>query len=249
MKSIWRGIEQRLIGKADKVITINESIAAELCARYGIDKPEIIRNVAKTPGKTKLFNLREKFDIPKDKNIILYQGVLRNGQGLAYQLDILRYLDNAVMIFLGKGPIEEELRRKASENGIGDRAIFAGRVPPEVVMNYTMSADAGILLMEDVALNNRLALPQKLFQYLGAGIPQIVSPMPEISQFVIGEDTGIVVSLDDARKAAESIDSLFKNKNRYEEIKNRCKISSERNNWERESLKLVEIYRELEKGG
>jgi glycosyltransferase involved in cell wall biosynthesis len=246
LKAIWRGVERRLIGKADRVITINESIAAELCARYGIEKPEIIRNVASKPGELKSIDLRARFSIAEDKRIVLYQGVLRKGQGLEYQLEIARHLEDVVMVFLGTGPIEEELRRMAAKLGAEDKIIFAGRVPPEEVMNYTVSADAGILLMEDSALNNRLALPQKLFQYLCAGIPQIVSPMPEISGFVTGEDTGIVVPPGDPRQAAELISGLFRDKNRYEEIRNNCKISAERNNWEKESEKLVEIYRQLE---
>jgi glycosyltransferase involved in cell wall biosynthesis len=100
--------------------------------------------------------------------------------------------------------------------------------------------------MEGVALNNRLALPQKLFQYLSAGIPQIVSPMPEISGFVKEENTGIVVPFGNPRKAAEEISRFFSDNFRYTEIKKNCKISGEKNNWENESAKLIEIYRELE---
>lgn len=248
LKAIWRGVEQRLIGKADRVITINESIAKELCSRYGIQKPAIIRNVARTPGDLKPVDIRSKFGISENRHVILYQGVLRKGQGLSYQLEILKVLENAVMVFLGTGPIEEELRSVANKLAVENKVVFAGRVSPEEVMNYTASADAGILLMEDAALNNRLALPQKLFQYLSAGIPQIVSPMPEISGFVTSENTGITIPLGDSQTAAELISGLFEDKNHYEKIRNNCKISAGENNWEKESQKLIGIYRELEKG-
>ena len=246
LKAIWRGLEKRLIGKADKVITINESIAEELCKRYGIEKPAIIRNVAMSVSNLKPVDLREKFNISENNKIILYQGVLRKGQGLFYQLEIMRYLDNIVMIFLGRGPIEEDIRKKAAEYGIGDKVILGGRVSPDELLNYTAFADAGLLLMEDAALNNRLALPQKLFQYLVAGIPQVVSPMPEISRFVKSEGTGIVIPLGRPREAAEEISLFLNDKRRYDAVRENCVKSAKKNNWQNESGKLIEIYRELE---
>jgi len=248
VRAIWRGLERRLIGKADRVITINESLARELCERYGIEKPAIIRNVARTNPNIRPVNLHKEFNIPENYRILLYQGVLREGQGLYYQLEIMKYLDDCVTLFFGKGPIEESIRERSAEYGIEDRIILAGRVSPDELMNYTSSADAGLLLMEDVALNNRLALPQKLFQYLVAGIPQIVSPMPEISGFVKKENSGIIVPFGQPQEAAVDIFRFLNDRNLYTEAKKNCKVSAEKNNWEIESRKLIEIYRELEAG-
>ncbi len=246
VRSFWSNLEKRLIGKAARVVTINDSIAAELCRRYRIKKPDVIRNVAKSPNSIKPLDLRRKFGIPDDRKIIVYQGVLRRGQGLLYQLDILQHLDGVVMMFIGGGPIESKLQEKSSRLGLDDRVIFTGKVSPDELLNYTASADAGILLMEDIALNNRLALPQKLFQYLSAGIPQIVSPMPEISRFVEDEKTGVVVSLSDPREAADAIAGFILNENMYSEVKENCRKSALKNNWETESAKWIEIYKDLE---
>jgi glycosyltransferase involved in cell wall biosynthesis len=246
LKAIWRGLERRLIGKAYRVITINDSIADELCRRYGIEKPAIIRNVASSKINPKPLDLHDSFNIPEDNRIILYQGVLRKGQGLLYQLEIMKYLNEVTLLFLGAGPIEKEIREISEEFGIEDRVILAGRVPPDELINYTASADAGLLLMEDSALNNRLALPQKLFQYLVAGIPQIVSPMPEISRFVTEDDTGIVVPLKNPPEAAERISRFLNDPKRYDSVRKNCRRSAIENNWEKESAKLVKIYRELE---
>lgn len=246
VRSFWGNLEKRLIGKAARVVTINNSIADELCRRYEIRRPDIIRNVARSPDGIQPVDLRAKFGIPDDHKIIVYQGVLRRGQGLLYQLDILSYLDRVVMMFIGGGPIESTLKEKASSLNVDNRVIFAGRVTPDELLNYTASADAGILLMEDIALNNRLALPQKLFQYLSAGIPQIVSPMPEISRFVKDEKTGVVVSLEDPREAAETIAGFIFDENLYSAVRENCGKSSLKNNWENESIKWVEIYKDLE---
>jgi glycosyltransferase involved in cell wall biosynthesis len=246
VRSFWGSLERRLIGRAARVVTINDSIADELCRRYKIKKPDVIRNVAKSPKSIKPVDLRAKYGITEDHKIIVYQGVLRRGQGLMYQLDILPYLNRVVMMFIGSGPIESGLKEKASSLNIDNKVIFAGMIPPDELLNYTASADAGFLLMEDIALNNRLALPQKLFQYLSAGIPQVVSPMPEISRFVEDEKTGVVVSINDPRKAADTIAEFIFNENVYSAVKENCRISASKNNWENESKKWIDIYKNLE---
>jgi glycosyltransferase involved in cell wall biosynthesis len=246
VRLFWENLERRLISEVDAVVTINESIAMELCKRYGIEQPPVIRNVARAPKSLKKRNLKEEFGIPGSHKILIYQGVLRRGQGLSTQLDILRFLDGVSMILIGDGPMEMVLKERASRLGLERRVIFAGRVAPDELLNYAASADAGMLLMEDVALNNRLALPQKLFQYLSAGIPQIVSAMPEISRFVREQETGIVVDSKDPVGAAAEIAAFITDSERYGRTRENCRKSAIINNWETESAKWIEIYKEME---
>jgi len=104
-----------------------------------------------------------------------------------------------------------------------------------------------VLFMEDVALNNKLALPQKIFQYLAAEIPQIVSPMPELSKFVEREGTGLVVPLGDSALAARMISGFLFDETQFNKARGNCAISATRNNWEVESEKLRKIYQTLER--
>jgi glycosyltransferase involved in cell wall biosynthesis len=248
IKAVWRGLEGRLIGKADKVITINESIAAELSKRYGIGKPVVIRNAAPLPQNIKPVDLHSKFNIPADWKILIYQGVLRRGQGLPYLLEIVSCLENMALLLVGSGPLESELKDRAASSNLADKIRFAGRVPPDELANYTAAAAAGLLFMEDVSLNNRLALPQKLFQYLAAGIPQIVSPMPELASFVETEGTGLVTPPGDPKTAAGLISDFLCNERNYRQARANCASSASRNNWALESLKLRKVYEDLEPG-
>jgi glycosyltransferase involved in cell wall biosynthesis len=247
-QAIWRALERKLIGKTDKVITINESIAKELCIRYGIEKPVVIRNVGRLPKEIKPIDFRKRFEIPADWKVLIYQGVLRRGQGLPYLLEVMAGLENVVLILVGSGPIEDELKAETTRLNLNSKVRFTGQVPPDELANYTAGATAGILFMEDVALNNKLALPQKLFQYLAAGIPQIVSPMPELSGFVESEGTGLVVPLGNSQSAARLIAEFFSDNSRYDKAKANCAVSAPKNNWDVESAKLVELYQCLERG-
>jgi glycosyltransferase involved in cell wall biosynthesis len=244
---MWRYLETRLINKADKVITINESIADELCKRYAISRPDIIRNVAPLPKAPKRADLRLLFGFPADWKLLIYQGVLRKGQGLIELLHIMISIDDGIgLLIIGDGPIEVELKNLVKEYRLAGRVKFAGRVNPDMLASFTSGADAGALLMEDVALNNKLALPQKLFQYLAAGIPQIVSPMPEISAFVEKEKTGITVPLNNSPKSARMISEFLSDHAALALCKANCSKSAQLNNWEIESRRLIELYRILE---
>jgi glycosyltransferase involved in cell wall biosynthesis len=247
VRDIWERLERKLILRADKVITINNSIADELCSRYGIARPTIIRNVAPLSKKFEPIDLRKFCGIPYEWKVIIYQGVMRNGQGLFYLIDIMRQLEKVALVFVGNGPLENDLKAQAAKNGLSGKIKFIGRVNPDELHNYTAGADAGILLMEDIALNNKLALPQKLFQYLAAGIPQIVSPMPELSAFVNSEGTGIVIPLGSVSEAAVKVSTFLRDDNRLKEIKASCRLSAQKHNWDKESEKLREVYRSLEK--
>jgi glycosyltransferase involved in cell wall biosynthesis len=246
-QAIWRTLEKRLIGNAKKVITINESIAEELSRRYGIERPDVIRNVGRLPKDINPVNLYSKFEIPSDWKILIYQGVLRRGQGLSYLLEVIACLEKVALIFVGAGPIEAELKDDVRRLNLSQRVKFAGRVSPDELANYTAGACAGMLFMEDVALNNKFALPQKLFQYLAAGIPQIVSPMPELSKFVTCEETGLVAPLGDSKLAAQLISDYLFDQTKLDKARANCAISAANNNWEIESRKLCEIYLSLER--
>ncbi|MEE9553643.1 MAG: glycosyltransferase [candidate division Zixibacteria bacterium] len=245
VRSFWEKLERKLIKKTDTIFTINGSIADELVDRYRIERPEVIRNVAPKVDSLEPIDLRFKLKIPADHRIIIYQGVLRNGQGLPYLVEVMKRLEKTTLVFFGDGLLKDRLKNQGEDLGISERVKFAGMIHPDELLNHTAAGDAGVLLMEDVALNNRLALPQKLFQYLSAGLPQIVSPMPEIAGFVEREKTGAVLSMNDPDSDAKAIMELFADSGRFEQIKSNCRYASETNNWEIESKKLIDIYARL----
>ena len=57
-------------------------------------------------------------------------------------------------------------------------------VPPDEVLDYTASADVGVTLVEDACLSYRYCLPNKLFEYVMARIPVVVSDLPEMKKLV-----------------------------------------------------------------
>lgn len=242
VKALWRSLEKRLIKKADAIVTVNAAIASELAQRYDVAIPSVILNVAQPPEKSAPFDLRGKFGI-KTKFILIYQGVLRPGQGLWRSLDILNLFPDASLVLVGDGPLKTELGKKAALLAIADRVHFAGKVPPDELLNYTAGADAGLLLMEPRALNNRLALPQKLFQYISVGVPPIVTDLPCLRQIVKDDNLGLVLP---ELHSPEDVNICRAFLERHlSEASQACQKAALKYNWEIEGKKLIGIYRKL----
>lgn len=246
VRNFWQVLERRLIGRAARVITINDSIADELSRRYQISRPVVIRNVAQLPAKLNSLDIRAAFNIPANDKILVYQGILRSGQGLIYLLDILRQLNNTTLLLIGDGPLSQSLKMRCAALNISDKVKFAGMIAPDQLADYTSACDLGLLLMEDVALNNRLALPQKPFQYMACGVPQVVSPMPEIKKLIEENGTGLIVPLYEAPSAARMIAELLSDQHRLDCMAENCHKAAQIHNWEDESRKLKDIYLSLE---
>jgi glycosyltransferase involved in cell wall biosynthesis len=235
-------MEKRLIGKADAIVTVNDSIADELQRRYGVEKPVVIKNVAEKTGDISPIDLRSRYDL-KTKYILIFQGVLRPGQGLSRGLRAIAKRPDIGLVIVGDGPDRAEIEKNAGRLGIEERVRLIGRMPPEELINYTAGADAGFLLIEPSCMNSRLALPQKLFQYISAGVPPIVSDLPEMRKTVHGEKLGLVLDDGSADNDARAIGDFLQNK--LEQSARACHIARGKYNWDIEGEKFVEIYRKL----
>jgi glycosyltransferase involved in cell wall biosynthesis len=242
VKLFWKALEKKLIKKADAVVTINESIAGELADRYGIKKPLVIPNVPRLPESLTPIDLRRLFNL-NSKYIFVFQGILRPGQGIIRILKAVSRIDDVSLVFVGEGTYKSEIESWSTELGIIERIRFAGKIAPDRLLDYTAGGDAGVLLLEPVALNNYYALPQKLFQYIAAGVPPIVSDCPELRRVVENDHLGLVLEDGDVRDDVIAIEEFLKN--RLESSAKACHIARAKYDWAEEGKKLIGLYKDL----
>jgi glycosyltransferase involved in cell wall biosynthesis len=170
-----------LIGYADVVITVSPSIADEYVLMYGIKRPALVLNAPEYKEVEKRDIFREKFGISKECKIFLYQGGLSPKRGI---LEFARYIDgreNLAYVIMGYGVLEDEIKEfaKSSEN-----VFFHEAVPPDVLLEYTSSADIGICIEEPICRSWDYALANKLFEYLMVGLDVVVGGVSEMKRFV-----------------------------------------------------------------
>jgi glycosyltransferase involved in cell wall biosynthesis len=190
-RALTRKLEWALIRFADAVCLVNRSIADWYAAAYRLKTVWVVKNVPyrdeRGPVRTGL--LRKSIGLePIDAQLFLYQGGLVPGRGLELLIEAFSQVSvHKHLVFMGFGEFEEHIRHVARSR---PNIHFLPAVPPEEVKNYTVDADVGLSLTENVALNNYLCLPNKLFEYVACGVPPVVSAFPELGRFVDEFDCG-----------------------------------------------------------
>jgi glycosyltransferase involved in cell wall biosynthesis len=112
-------------------------------------------------------------------------------------------------------------------------------------MKYTRSIDAGLSLDKNSNMNYKFSLPNKLFDYLSAGLAVIASDLPEISKILYEYNCGIIIPEVNKVEISNAIKKLRENRELLSELKQNSVIASKSINWENESLKVEELYRSI----
>lgn len=236
----WSLPERLLIRKADAVITVCESIADALVQLYGISRPTVVINCPEKREIVRSNRLREELRIPPDLRIVLYQGAVASGRGLEPFLDAVQDVSGVAAVVLGDGPLLQGLRERA-QSGALERVFLPGKVPLSALADYTASADIGITTIQATCRSYYYALPNKLFEYIHAGLPVVGSDLPEIARVIRSFDVGEVVDPDDSGAIADALRRLLDDR-RYREARANTRRAAEIYNWQHESAKLLALY-------
>jgi glycosyltransferase involved in cell wall biosynthesis len=235
-------LERVLIHHADLTIVVSESIADWYVDEYRIKRPVVILNVPAKYDIRRTDKFRKQFPIGKDQLIFLYQGGLVSGRGVDLIIKTFkeRKDNRAVVVLMGYGPLQAD----AAEASANSRNIFLhSAVAPDVVLDYTASADVGLSLIENTCLSYYYCMPNKLFEYAMAGLPVLVSSMKDMAEFVRNRDMGLVV--DDLTSSAINFEIEKFLSFDLEAMRERSKNAAVEHAWEVQEEKLLLAFRKL----
>ncbi len=196
LQAVIKGIEKFFIKKVDFVITTGEMDADFLRDTYKIDNTIVLRNLPKYNDNKEKIDLRTKLGIKNNFKILLYQGVLLEGRGLQIIIESLKELSDCVLVLIGEGVFRGKFTKAAEDSGVSERVFFLGMIDNHKLLEYTRAADIGVALIENISKSYYFALPNKLFEYIMAGVPVIVSDLPQMKKIVANYGVGEVVSAD-----------------------------------------------------
>lgn len=243
-RTIWSFPEKIFIHKVHTIITVSPMIADELVRVYQVPTPHIIYNCPEKASLSHSNRIYRELKISANLNILLYQGNVTYGRGIEAFFNAVQLIDNAVGVVLGDGPALEMFRYRVHA-GEWKRVFLTGKVPLIDLPSYTASSTIGIVLTQDTCLNHRLTLPNKLFEYIHAGLPVVCSNLPAMAQIINEYRIGVLVNPDDPASIANGIRSILGDSNFYEQLKSNAFKVTDIYNWQNESQKLLEIYRSL----
>ena len=242
--TVWRQLERRLAPRADTIVTVCESIAVEIERRYEVKRPQVLLNcpTAYAVGPGAPGRLAEQLGLADEEPIFLYQGGFAPNRGLQTVIRAAKLLERGTVVLTGWGQIEDELRELVRREGLDERVAIVEPVPTDQVVAYAVGATVGLIPYEPVGLNNTLTTPNKLFDYMAAGIPIAASRLPELVRFVEGEGLGVTFNPGDPPAMAAALNGLLADPARREEMRLRSREAGGRYTWEREAEKLLAIY-------
>ena len=247
----WYGrVERRFVPSAAAVIVANPPVAGELERRYGIGGVVSVPNYPAEADPVEPRDLRELpagQGIPPGVPIVLYVGGMTPERGIEELVDAMVDVPDAHLVFLGGGGLEPLIRARVVARGIAARSHVLGMVPSDDVVPFAASARVGILSTMPSNLNNRLALPNKLFQYMAAGVPVVASDYPQIREVVEHGGCGILVDPTRAGALAAAIRVYTADADRARrDGANGRRAVSERYHWGIAAERLVDVYRRVE---
>nr|WP_277344830.1 glycosyltransferase family 4 protein [Pseudoalteromonas sp. Z1A8] len=238
-KFIIKIMEKFLIKFTDDVITVSDSISNAYVSLYGIEKPSLILNCPNYNQVSKQNIFREQLGISKEQTIFLYQGALNTGRGIELLIEAFNSLEGSsnVLVIMGYGRLESLVKNAVAKS---NNIFFFPAVTPNVLLDHTSSADFGISFIEDSCLSYRYCLPNKMFEYLMAGLPVVVSNLVEMRSFVNENHVGVVADNNTVSGFIHAINDIIKND--YLSMEANVKKARSIYSWENQESVLLNVY-------
>ena len=233
---VWKWLENKLFPRQQTIITVNRSIAGLYEKEYN-KQLYVVRNVPPY-HEARSKKTRHELGIPENKRIIIMQGTgINTGRGAEELIAAMQPtygLENTLLLMIGGGNAIELIKRQAQDLGIMDRVLFLPRMPWTDLFEYTIHADIGLSLDRDHGLNYRFSLPNKLFDYIMAGTPVLVSDLPEVSNIVDTYNVGRKIESHDPSHIAGCIKEMLHDQQQLDRWKENCLQAAKELCWEQE---------------
>ena len=205
-------IERIYLPRAAAHITVSQPIARHLEKAYGLPEVAVVSNFPEVSSPVEVRDLRTlpgATGIPPDAPIVLYIGHVMSGRGVEQLIRAMADVPAAHLVLLGGADQAARVDLRAKEAGVSERVHALDRVPAEEIQAYAASASIGVSPILDTCLNYRYSLPNKLFQYMAAGLPVVASDFEQVRAAVSETGSGVTVNTADPAAIAAAILGLL----------------------------------------
>lgn len=232
----WNALEERLIHRCQAVLTVNRPFCEVLEKKYGV-KVQALHNCQEyRPRPPHSEALRRRAG---GRPVALYQGVLGLDRGLEQLIASARHQSEVVIALRGYGPLEGALQQLAEPF---EHVLVLEPCRPEEIIEKAAEADLGIIPFLPTCLNHYYNTPNKLFEYMLAGLPIAASDLPDLKRFVEGERVGVLFDPFSPEDIARATVELWRDPEREERARRAHEACRVRYNWEVEGRTLLDCY-------
>ncbi len=232
--TFWKIVERNLIQKVDLVISVSNAAADYLSNLYNIPKPMVITNCSKRQI--------EEEHIKSEKFEILNHGKFYEGRGYEMMIEAAEITSNKDISYVlrGYGKLEDQLKKNVTDKKISN-VRFDQPVKTHELISYAKKSHVGIAITLPININFKLTVSNKIFEYLAAGLPVIMSDVPEHRYLNEKYNFGIILKENTAEALKEAVMILYENKKLYDMYSTNAKATASELNWENEFKKLIDF--------
>jgi glycosyltransferase involved in cell wall biosynthesis len=217
----WADLENEFIRDAARVITVSPAIADILQERYQLAvRPTVVLNIptVDAPGSAPVRALREVCGLAPDVPLLTYSGGTTEARGLHTAIEAIAELPQAHLGLVCVPHTDTAdvlvLRRQASDMGLSDRVHFVNPVSSGQVVDFLRGVDVALIPALSYP-SHEMSLPNKLFEYLHAGLPIVSSDLRSISAFLRESGAGLTHPVEDASGLAAAVRAVLADRESY----------------------------------
>lgn len=246
----WHDLEREFIRSASRVVTVSPEIAERLQRDYRLRRrPAVVLNCPPltAPAAADTRNIRQEVGLQPDIPLLAYAGGLAPARGLSTAVEALVHLPavHLALVCVPNAHVSHvaDLRATAERLGVSDRVHFLDPVSPDDVPHFLSTADIAVHTLRHF-VNHEVTLPNKIFEYIHAGVPVVVSDVKAMATLVRQHEIGEVFRADDAKDLARAVRTVLASRVKYSD-RIRDPELKRQYSWARQAAVLVQLYGEV----
>jgi glycosyltransferase involved in cell wall biosynthesis len=244
-----RHVERYVFQKADHILVVVEEARDVVLSRGGA--PSKISIVGNT-SPLELFSnheitMNEELQEIRNHFSAIYTGGVQMGRGIQVVLEampeIIKVIPGFLFVIVGDGYATAQLKGEVIRRELGEYVLWVGWVDHARIFDYIKLSKIG-LIPHFASDHTNTTIPNKIFDYMGLGIPVISSDAVPMKRILEEKKCGLVFKSGDAKSLSSAILEMYKSHNDYG---NNC-VEAVRNeyNWENDGKRLIQIIQHFD---
>jgi glycosyltransferase involved in cell wall biosynthesis len=249
LQALMTPLLAHIIPHSAGVIAVSPPIVQEIRKRYRIPEVSLLRNIPEYKNIKRTNRLRRYLGLGPEMRIALYQGNIQPDRGLDGLVQAASFLDqDIIIVIMGQDMVgtKAQLEMQIERGGWTDRVKIIPPVPYSELLEWTSSADIGLITSSpDYSLNTQMMLPNKLFEFLMAGLPVLSTQLEATVEVIQKYEVGQVMTSHEPAEIGAAINAMIADPNALASMRqNALRAVQKELNWETEKQHLICLYRE-----